>query len=145
MSDVYIHYGSNHFEKEKFQQIENDIGSPINKPKGGLWACKLKGSHTSEWHDWCLSENFRLNKLKTSFIFELDSDANVFEITCDNDIMRLYEFNVINQGNIDWVKLRNLGYDAVYVELFSDNCFDIFYGWDCDSLLVLNPDCVIEI
>ena len=39
-----------------------------------------------------------------------------------------------------------LGYDAILVNISNDhNLYWALYGWDCDSLLVLNKDVVEEI
>lgn len=47
MSDnIYIHYGSDKFEKELFMSIVNR--NMINKPFGGLWASDIKADQPWE-------------------------------------------------------------------------------------------------
>ena len=46
---------------------------------------------------------------------------------------------------LDFEKLAET-YDAVEVSISSD--FDLYYklyGWDCDSIVIMNPDVVVEL
>lgn len=57
--NIYIHYGSDKFEKELFMSIVNR--NMINKPFGGLWASDIKADQP--WEKWCIDNDFRIDKL----------------------------------------------------------------------------------
>lgn len=58
---------------------------------------------------------------------------------------------LVCQRSIDFEKCLRIGIDAIelcwYGEEFekvaSDDLYFELYGWDCDSIVVLNPDAVI--
>ena len=46
---------------------------------------------------------------------------------------------------LDFEEMLRNGIDAVYVEISSDNrLYWALYGWDCDSIVVMNP-AVVEV
>lgn len=57
--NIYIHYGSDKFEKELFMSIVNR--NMINKPFGGLWASDINADQP--WEKWCIDNDFRIDKL----------------------------------------------------------------------------------
>lgn len=149
MSKKYIHYGDTEFKLDRFDPIANRIC--FNKPDGGLWAspCDLEYN----WHEWCICNDFRTDRLNDYFIFTIKDDARVLTIENHNDLVRLkhdglcldfssrYPFTK-NDFYPDFEKLLDLGYDAIEVYI-QDTIYMNLYGWDCDSLLILNPDCVM--
>lgn len=49
----------------------------------------------------------------------------------------------------DFEKIKDMGIDAIQYNLSNDTTKDYFqglyyslYGWDCDSILILNKDCI---
>ena len=141
---TYIHYGHKHFDKTMFVRVRNN--SPKNKPIGGLWASP--DDATFGWKDWCEAEDFRECKEENSFQFTLP-EANILKINSVEDFRKLpiltQDYNVMG-WLIDFEQCFKLGYDAIELCLSED--YDLYYelyGWDCDSILVLNPDMVVEI
>ena len=63
MNQIYIHYGSDKFEPEKFQPIKNKMLSV--KPTGGLWASPVNAKEG--WRQWCERNNFQYCDLKKIF------------------------------------------------------------------------------
>ena len=57
MSVRYKHYGK--LPKE-FYGVR---GSFFNKPRGGLWGCRGE-----EWREWCLAEEYEVDRLKKFFL-----------------------------------------------------------------------------
>ena len=46
---------------------------------------------------------------------------------------------------LDFEKLAET-YDAVEVNISSDfNLYYQLYGWDCDSIVIMNPDIIVEL
>ena len=137
---IYIHYGHKKFDKEIFINIRNDNWV---KPIGGLWSSDVNAEFG--WKDWCKQENFRECKQENSFKFKLKENVNVLLIDNAKQLSDLpkiesqYKFSWIN---LDFEKLMEK-YDAIEVLISSEHkLYWDLYGWDCDSLLVLNPECI---
>ena len=153
---VYIHYGSSEFDKEKFVPIKN--GNLESKPYGGLWASPADSKYG--WKDWCENEGFRLDDLSSSFSFVLSDDSRVLHLRSGKDVYKLPRYNywACFSGDpkhafmcIDFEALMK-NYDAVEVHLseegpckYDDSLYWKMYGWDCDSILIMNPDIVIAV
>lgn len=143
MSKKYIHYGHKNFDREKFGNIRNYKG--FTKPYGGFWASPVDAEFG--WKEWCEREDFRECSLGCSFTFTLSPEAKVLYI---DDVGKLnglpeaeYEFALSEWRLLDFEKLLEQGYDAVEMNLSSDGrLYWALYGWDCDSILILNPDIV---
>lgn len=47
---------------------------------------------------------------------------------------------------LDFETLESSGVDAVEVNLSADrNLYYELYGWDCDSILIINPEIIVPI
>ena len=139
----YIHYGSNNFDINKFESIKNQREMSFEKPYGGLWASPVGSRYN--WHDWCLNNDFHTEKLKDSFVFTLQPNSRVITVKTIQDISNILAVVPLErrQGNhIDFEELLKLGYDAIEVYIDNVDVYYRLYGWDVDSLLVLNPDCI---
>lgn len=141
---VYIHYGHDKFR----------VPDPIKnirfftKPKGGLWASRKDDE--DGWKNWCEREEFHLDLLDRSFEFTLKDSANVLVLNdreqldylpglnYDGYFYNKYEWT--SECYLDFEKLSK-EYDAI--ELANINYFYwALYGWDCNSILIMNPDIV---
>ena len=143
----YIHYGHTKFDKSMFTKIKNVDCS--TKPKGGLWASDVYAKRG--WKEWCDAEEFRDCNKENSFTFTLADDANILHIDSVSDLQSLPKvddkFGIIFSSWIllDFEKLAEI-YDAVEVSISSD--FDLYYqlyGWDWDSIVIMNADVVVEL
>lgn len=147
----YIHYGSNKFDVDKFSDIKNS--TCFCKPKGGLWASPIDTDRG--WKDWCESENFRECNNDNSFLFTLKDNANVFVINSVEDCRLLPQLPNFNGSFVtdfrktypsllpDFEKMVEDEYDAIEYNMSKDfGLYWILYGWDCDSILVLNKDAI---
>ena len=143
----YIHYGHTKFEKSVFNKIKNVDCS--TKPKGGLWASDVESEHG--WKEWCNENEFRDCDKENSFTFTLSDDAKILYIESVNGLESLpkgkdkFGLNFSSWYLLDFEKLAET-YDAVEVSISSD--FDLYYklyGWDCDSIVIMNPDIVVEL
>lgn len=137
----YIHYGSAKFDKSKFKGIENI--QFFNKPSGGIWACEV-GTKFG-WKEFCKREGIDWVDLSNSFEFELKLEARVLRLHASDDYIEFRSKYAINDIGI---KLA-LGYDFERIAKEYDvidfkvgELYMALYGWDVDSILVLNPDLI---
>lgn len=145
MSPEFIHYGHDKFDKDLFVPVKN-IG--FVKPVGGLWASPLYSNHS--WRDWCLRENFRTEiYFNIYFTFTVNKDAKVYTIDSLNHLRLLSNyFDSMSNRNILDFELIAKEYDAIWLteegEIATRYTRPLtLYGWDCESLLVLNPNVII--
>jgi hypothetical protein len=134
-----ITYGKgDFFDKNKFQPVKN---TPYwNKPSGGLWASPINCNYG--WKEWCIIEEF--GDLSSNFKFSIT--GNIFKIKIDN----LNKLPLITNNSrefpiytivIDFEAAVNSGIDAIWLTE-SNIRHKSFYGWDCESVLILNPNCI---
>lgn len=141
MKTKYIHYGHTKFEPDRFKEIKNRFF--FVKPSGGFWASPVDAKWG--WKDWCEAEDFRECNIENSFKFTLKDTANVIHIHSVDDLEMLPKIgsNVTDQVLLDFEKLCNDGVDAIELHLSDDNeLYWVLYGWDCDSILIMNPDII---
>ena len=140
----YIHYGSDKFDKDKFKGIENI--QFFNKPNGGLWACEV-GTKFG-WKEFCELEQLDWVNLSDSFEFELTPEARVLRLHTLDDYIEFRSKYAVNDIGIkialgyDFEKIAK-EYDVIDFKI--GELYMALYGWDVDSILVLNPDIVKEI
>lgn len=152
-SEVYVFCGSDHFDRSIFIPITNEP-YPWIKPLGGMWSSPVDSDNT--WEDYCRGNYFRLESLDKHFRFILAEGSKVLRIRSNKDLDELYsqgykrsdfdQYPYLHDDMyyLDFEKILANGYDAIQVTMTNETYWSL-YGWDCDTLLVLNPDCVIEI
>jgi hypothetical protein len=126
------------FDRRKFKPIKNQ---PFVKPMGGLWASPVDATYG--WREWCEAESF--GNLSNCFTFEFD--GNVFAIDSLDDAKRMpwttYRGLLTHP---DFEKMLKMGYDAIHLtergQIATRFGEPSLYGWDCECVLVMNPDCV---
>jgi len=127
------------FDVAKFKPVKNKM---FVKPEGGLWASPVNSSYG--WREWCKNESF--GSLSHSFKFEFE--GNVFVIDDTASAARMPWLSVYSYLQYpDFEKLVSLGYDAIWLTekgqqetRFGEPSL---YGWDCESVLVMNPSGVL--
>lgn len=165
----YIHvksFSEKNFKKELFEEIKNYFV----KPKGGFWGSPVECEIS--WKDWCEENSPEWVDGKESYEFTLKEDANILYFRTIDDIKKLFkehkewfdystfygvQHNVVIERlleapesrpymfpNIilDFERMLADGVDAIEIDVCA-GLYDIFYGWDCDSILVMNPDVII--
>ena len=141
---IFITYGKNHYDPDKFIEPKNWWVKPI----GGLWASRIDAEFG--WKDWCIDQEFRDIDENDAFRFRLKDDAKVLYINNTNILSALpMEQNKLPLPGIniflDFEKLSK-EYDAIEVNI--SECRDLYYslyGWDCDSIVIMNPDIIEEV
>ena len=140
----YIHYGHKEFDPDKFMEIKNR-GCFI-KPSGGLWASAVDAPYG--WKDWCKDAEYSECDPNNAFEFTLADGSNVLHIRSKEDLESLPHIETdleLNWHALDFEKIKELGVDAIELHINQNLFLDqLMYGWDCDSILVLNKD-VIEV
>lgn len=141
----YLHIGSDRFNKSLFRPVSEYL--PM-KPFGGFWSSPIGDSYYT-WELWNQTSNFIEDiQNQPRFEFELKATTRVLTIDSINSYKELLKnYGVTSriiprEKTINWEQLTN-DYDAILVLI--SKCSELYfllYGWDCDSLLVLNPDCV---
>lgn len=151
---VFIHYGSNRYNAKLFRNVRN---SPLwCKPeRGGLWASPINSSRG--WKDWCEREEFRTFGLKRFFTFQLDNTSKVLLIDEYGDLEHLSvtkETQTVGLRTFKGIDFENMfrkGFDAILLTDRGESAtrwmrgpLGSLYGWDCESLLVLNKKKIIN-
>ena len=151
---LFRHYGCKSFDSEKFDTVKNR--PHWCKPTGGLWSSPVDKNEIDGWAEWCRNEEFNINCLKEYFDFTLREDARIAVINTLHDLeVLIYKYAQELEDGIT-VKSRVLDFERmcdVYdaIELTSPGQQDTrftnpdLYGWDCHSLLVLNPNVVVPV
>ena len=149
----FIHYGSKRFNPKKFEPI---INFRFTKPSGGFWASPVRADFG--WKDWCCREDFYVGRLAQSFTFTLSDDARVYRIRDYGDLRGIPMLNEWGFGDVlddptnpyprmifpDFEKMKEIGIDAIFVEISGDHrLYWALYGWDCDSIVIMNPDIIV--
>lgn len=142
---MYVHYGCKEFFKSKFREIKN---LNFTKPLGGLWASDTAAEYG--WKVWCEDNHFRECTEENAFYFNLAPEAKVLHIRCLEDLENLPKNKEVDSWLemkfLDFDALKELGYDAIELHLSNDyQLYWAMYGWDCDSILIMNPDIVEEV
>jgi hypothetical protein len=171
-SPQYIHYGSDKFDKEQFVPISNrghwikPIGglwaSPVDSKNNWYEWCKAE----YDWYELCETEcdknnggefNFVFQTyMSKSFTFSLKPGSKIIYISNIVDLRLLHDMdcctyltnrpslyeNAIPVESIDFEKLLSLGYVGVEISLNSCTYWSM-YGWDCDSIVVMDPNSIV--
>lgn len=156
---VYVHYGCSKFEQEKFNPIKN---IPLfNKPSGGFWASSIDAKRG--WKQWNQSSHHSYTREDNKVEFRLKEDARVLELHSVKDARAMKTLfaaplpeelkRLNNENGIERTILCSIDFEAIAKEydaieyFLSDDpgLYDELYGWDCDSIVILNPDIVIQL
>ena len=146
---TYIKYGDTEFDPNKFNYIKNRI--MFVKPYGGLWA--TSNEYEYDWKQWCKDNEFFKHDLNLFFEFTLKPDSKILTIKKNNDLRylpkQLFSHPDLSFQTFIYLDFEELAktYDALEVLIsndygFGDNLYTTLYGWDCDTLLVMNPDSI---
>lgn len=151
---TYRHYGSDKFDPKICDPIKNI--DYFSKPDGGLWGIPkdrisdvMNFLENSGWFEL-------LGKTKSYFDFSLKDDSKILILKEESDFKDLPYLDDPREGvgaikttyYPDYEKLLEQGYDAVEVIFEKQGCGDIYYHlycWDFSSILVLNPDAIIQV
>lgn len=160
MPKRHIILGKTELSKDKFIPIKNRIG--FVKPEGGLWASPYTPNkeYISAWHEWCVGEDFSSGLSNNAVIIDFKEDIKFFVIDSQEDLMEL--FNIVGEAQDELTSIISSVWKVPNFEIAAD-IFDVIYlteegqwktrmpfknheyslyGWDCESILIMNFDCI---
>lgn len=151
---TYIHYIKEnvpgHFDLLKFRGIRNRP-IPWTKPEAGsgLWGSPVDS--TWGWKEWNERAEYRECKDEFSFKFRLKPGNKVLTLKNKPDIEGIpmlaeladIRNSFVNEYHPDFEKLAGM-VDAIEIEDINPFYMSL-YGWDCESILVLNPYIIEEV
>jgi len=140
----YTHFGAKAFDPSRFEPIRNDNWV---KPRGGLWASPMNAAYG--WNAWCKDQQFREYAPDDNFTFTLKPGSYVLRLRHVDDLEHLPKTHLhrspTSTAMLDFEELARIGVDAIDVDIsHGGGLYMALYGWDCDTLLVLNPDAIEE-
>ncbi len=136
-----ITYGlGNTLDVSKIQPIRNWY----TKPTGGLWASPIDSEYG--WVDWGRDNEF--GKFDSQFTFRIF--GNIFVIDGLNDLRKMsFVSESYRLKYPDYEELVSRGYDAIHLTVKGQDATRFskpdLYGWDCESVLIMNPACIMEL
>ena len=136
---LYIHFGLDHFDKEKFKKVKNrKLGL---KPQYGLWGSPVETERS--WKQWCEENDFRECRADNCFYFRINS-LQVYEIKNKEDFNGLpcktqpgiFENVYPDAKCINFEALQQGGCSALDITI--KDIDEYLPGYDCDCILVLD-------
>lgn len=137
-----ITYGYTGFELCRFREIRN--GMNYVKPHGGLWSSPVESNWG--WKDWCKAEEFNLPYLQSHFKFKYY--GNILTIDSLDDLKVILYHQHDGKDKIDFEFLMEKRVGAIHLTERGQHATHLstpgLYGWDCESVLVMNPNYIIQ-
>ena len=137
-----IHYGSSKYAPELFCSI-GDVPFFV-KPHGGLWASPVNSNWG--WKEWCEAEEY--GSLNESFKFEFSGRLLVIDTITDLDKLAWIETSSCHFITFQAMCLGGAFlYDAIMLTEKGERETRFsrprsLYGWDCECVLILNPETI---
>lgn len=131
-----IHFGSTNYQPEKFNPISDRLF--WNKPNGGLWTSPVNSKYG--WKQWCKDESFCLSNL-TKY-FEIEFTGTILKINSISDMEKLPWVELQGKHFVSFQSLCPIKffYDAIHLTVRGLAVTrHKLYGWDCETVLVMNP------
>lgn len=141
--------GISELSKEKFAPIKNRFMKL--KPAGGLWASPYwsDNEYVSSWHEWCSSEMPKWVSNDT-VVLDIKDTAKVYTINSKKDLRNLIKivggitrkYITVDGKSINFEEASKV-YDVIYLsKRGQERTYFELYGWDCESTLILNWECI---
>ena len=148
---TYRHYGHKMFDRFSFKSVRN---SGFNKPIGGFWASRTDSSFG--WKEWNDYSQYQKCEEDAKIVFQLTDRAKVLELRSMEDVKNMNEkygikelaYEKLGYGTVmplDFEKIKQ-DYDAIECFISTGyGVYDSMPDWDCDSIVILNPDVVEQL
>lgn len=135
-----IHYGSNKFKPEEFSRPTGESKCIGLKPIGGLWASPSNSEYG--WRHWCAENNY--GDLSVFFSFRFAGCLLVIDSVDDMDKIPWTERNGLQ--SILFKEIIKI-YDGIWLTARGERETRLtwprsLYGWDCESVVIFNKDCI---
>ena len=157
---IYVKYWNTNYESFDSNEIQIILGNPEfqwGKPDLGFWGSPKNASYG--WKEWCSDNFFDNYDWDNPIFFRLKSNSTILRIDIEDlneDVLgkyvildeKMYRAIQRKRYSLDYNKIVEDGIDAVELMdsrighlFFNDNAYEqIFYTWDCESIVVLNKD-----
>ena len=134
----------------------------VDKPHKALWLSPVVDGQ-SDWRRWTVDQDWKVPSKDSSYkavlnpntvILELnektfcyipkiwDENASSFVNNLDDFGFSNFDYsNILDAPMTPWVKLKEFGVSAVRVNGWTERGH--FYGWDCDSLVILDGSSIV--
>ena len=146
-SPLLIHYGQTEYLIGKFSPVKN--GEWVKPEMGGLWTSPVDSSWG--WKDWNDSSEFMDCDKDNSITLQLKEGSKVLVIDSLEDLKNapLRLTNLLKKPVMDF-ELISQDYDAIWLTSKGETKTRMgyplsLYGWDCESVLILNPNCCTQV
>jgi len=112
-----------------------------SKPVAGLWASPTKSNYG--WREFCLREDY--GDLSTSFVFSVT--GNILKIDSKDDLEKIEWYCKWGYYFPDFELMQN-EVDAIWLTITglfeTKNLLNkyVLYGWDCESVLIMNKNVI---
>lgn len=149
----WIFVNKDTIKREKFESVTN---RGFIKPNGGLWLAPYNkdNEYKSEWHDFLVNEMDISVKGMKGTIVRIKNNAKILIIDSLEDLKHTLEnYEFIDSRGFTYTRLLDFeklakDYDAILLtekgqwltRLSQPN----LYGWDIESMLVMNFDIIEE-
>ena len=148
----YVTYGLGKFDKSKLEINLNTIPF-INKPMLAFWGSPIDAEFGwKEWrecNDYCNIDKYFAPE--NTIIWKLEDDCKILDINSVEDLSIFYTKGCIREQRkmsyeFDFKKILDDGYSAIELHdgyighRFLDNLEIMMNSWDCESIVVLDPD-----
>lgn len=128
----------------------------VNKPDFGLWGSPTDVSYG--WKEWCIDNYFKTDTLDVYTKWELKPEANILVINSFEDFINVMDMygkidpRIPDMCYLDFSRIMK-DYDGMWVtgngnmechypQPYKKNIYIDLNAWDCDSIVVWNPDVV---
>ena len=148
------HYGASQYDPNKFGTIRDRKWG--TKPHGGLWTSPVDSTYG--WGKWCKDNEFKARSLTcwfdvrftgTVLVIDGEEDLNLlpWPNKSTNNALLKFSFDI---GSPSFASLVLSEIDAIHltVEGEQETRYTMprnLYGWDCESVLVMNPASIAPI
>ena len=140
----FIHYGSEKFDSDRFVKPTNRSPLWVKPLDGGLWASPVESE--DNWRNWCVDNDIFLDRLEKSFEFNIRPNSEILYLRNKEEISKAYRDGYLThpRENLFYpnFELISVYFSAIFYKHNNETHYPL-YGWDCDSLLVLNKNIVI--
>ena len=139
---ILRHFGADEYKPELFKPIKD---SHFVKPRGGLWTSPVGSNYG--WKEWCEAEEFGdvttwfdVEFVGTLLVIDSLNDAKTKLSWCEPRPGWSFPlFEVLVVCGFDAIHLTERGQHETRFSRPS------LYGWDCESVLIMNPETITEL
>ena len=149
-----IHYSNKPLKKVWSVEQEDPTSTSFTRKPEGLWV-SVEGE--DDWHEWCTSEEFRVELLACATEVVLKPDAKILRLSTASQLDQLEsEYGVpdevlkssrISYVSIQWERVAEK-YQGIIIAPYMWSCrLDMmwYYAWDCASGCIWDADAVAEL